>query len=66
MDSDMLVKAEAMDWLEENADEVWITRDVKKGKKVHLSFCHVTSGCSVELYAPTLLDVVQGAIKRNK
>jgi hypothetical protein len=57
----MMNDKELIDWLEKNADDITITRDVRLGIKVTLTFCHDKTGCQCEVTGTSLRKAIEKA-----
>jgi hypothetical protein len=54
-----------LNWIEENADEIVVTRDLSAGVRVTLSYCAASTGCQVEAQAGSLRAAAVKAIEHE-
>ena len=56
-----------LEWIEERADEITVTRDLGTGPAWNISFCSSQTGCQVETGRyPTLRDALEAAIEMDR
>ncbi len=59
----MLDDTQRIDWLQENIDEIFVTRDLAAGVTFRLTYCSKESGCQVEAVGSELRKLLTDAMR---